>query len=142
MPDVFGLSNTEIISAIRPLVTELLDVFSGDRLSVSRATLPVFCAHALNGFPHHFVESRFRKAIGHLVFVLVAAIRSSLLPRTPGVSIPQLPILHKLGIENGRLIRQQRLVLGDVRFDDQSIIRVAKGNCGSVMLVERLDRFE
>jgi hypothetical protein len=62
VPYVFGLSFAEIISATWHLVPELVDVFSVDRLSVSRATLPVFCAEALNGFPHHCVESTFRKA--------------------------------------------------------------------------------
>ena len=58
----FGLCLAEIIDAARRLVLEGLEVLSGEGLSVFRATLSVFSAHASDALPKLFVESAFRIA--------------------------------------------------------------------------------
>ena len=60
---IFGLCIAEIIEAARRLVLECLEVLSGESLSVFRATLTVFSAHASDALPQLFVESAFRKAM-------------------------------------------------------------------------------
>ena len=133
--DVLCLFCSEIINALMPLLLQLGEVFSGESLVVFHTTLLVLCARASNACPHHVVEFTLLKAAGAFVcFVCFALICSVVLLCTPLATVPRYPILHKLCIESARAIRKQRLVLGNVRLHEETIIEVFKGISGPSLL--------